>query len=157
MNKTCKFCWALSALLIVAVAGMGYIFFNPGNLEKTDDGRTAIILSAAERDLVLAEMRGFLEGTETIITGIAENDMKAIAQSAEKLGMPTAGQVPLALMAKLPSEFRSLGMATHRAFDALALEAQDMGDGKVILSELGELLNNCTTCHAAYRIDIDAN
>jgi hypothetical protein len=157
MNKTCKFCWALSALLIVAVAGMGYVFFNPGNLKKTDDGRTAIILSAAERDLVLAEMRGFLEGFETITVGIAEKDMKTIAQSAEKIGMATAGQVPLTLMGKLPSEFRSLGMATHKAFDALALEARDMGDGQVILSGLGELLNNCTTCHAAYRIDIDAN
>ena len=108
MNKTCKFCWALSALLIAAVAGMGYIFFNPDNLEKIDDGRTAIILSAAERDLVLAEMRGFLEGIETITTGIADKDMEAITQSAKKMGMSTAGQVPLTLMAKLPSEFRSL-------------------------------------------------
>jgi hypothetical protein len=155
MKQTCKFCWGLSALLIVALAGMGYIFLNPDNLKKTDDGRTAIVLSAAERDLVLSEMRGFLEGIETITTGIAEKDMKAIAESAGKMGMSTAGQVPVALMGKLPSEFRSLGMATHKAFDELALEAQDMGDGQVVLSGLGELINNCTTCHAAYRIDIE--
>ena len=157
MKKTCRFCWALSALLIVAVAGMGYVFFNPGNLRQTDDGRTAIMLSADERNLVLAEMRGFLEGIETITMGIVDNDMQAIAQSARKMGMAAAGQVPLTLMGKLPSEFRSLGMATHQAFDALAVEAQDIGDGQVILSGLGALINNCTTCHRAYRIDVDTN
>ncbi len=155
MKQTCKFCWGLSVLLIVAVVSMAYIFVIPGKLAKSDDGRTTIVLSAVERDLVLSEMRGFLEGIETITTGIAENDMKVIAESAGKMGMATAGQVPVALMAKLPSEFRSLGMATHKAFDALALEAQDMGDGKVILTALGELMNNCTTCHAGYRLDIE--
>lgn len=153
MKQTCKFCWGLSALLIVVVAGMAYIFIIPGKLAKSDDGRTAIVVSAVERDLVLSEMRGFLEGIEIITTGLAENDMKAIAESAGKMGMASAGQVPVALMAKLPSEFRALGMATHKAFDALALEAQDMGDEKMILTTLGELINNCTTCHAAYRID----
>ncbi len=157
MKQTCKFCWGLSALLIVAVVSMAYIFIIPGKLAKSDDGRTTIVLSAVERDLVLSEMRGFLEGIETITTGIAENDMKVIAESATKMGMATAGQVPVSLMTKLPSEFRALGMATHKAFDALALEAQDMGDGKVILTALGELMNNCTTCHAGYRLDIENN
>lgn len=155
MNKTCKFYWGLAALLIVAVAGLGYLFLNPGNLKPTDDGRTAIMLTAAERDLVLAEMRSFLEGIEAITVGMADKDMAAIAKSAKNIGMATAGQVPLTLMAKLPSEFRSLGMATHQAFDALAVEAEDMGDGQVILSGLAELINNCTTCHRAYRIDLD--
>ncbi|MCP4073887.1 MAG: cytochrome c [Hyphomicrobiales bacterium] len=157
MKQTCKFCWGLSALLIVAVVSMAYVFVIPGKLAKSDDGRTTIVLSAVERDLVLSEMRGFLEGIETITTGIAENDMKVIAESAAKMGMASAGQVPVALMTKLPSEFRSLGMATHKAFDALALEAQDMGDAKVILTALGELMNNCTTCHAGYRLDIENN
>ncbi len=157
MKQTCKFCWALSALLIVAVAGMGYIFVIPGELTKSDDGRSAIVLTATERNLVLGEMRGFLEGIETITAGLAENDMKSIAEGAGKMGMASAGQVPVALMAKLPSEFRGLGMATHQAFDELALEAQDMGNGQVILTGLAELINNCTTCHAAYRIDTESD
>ena len=61
MKQTCKFCWGLSALLIVAVGAMGYFFMNPGNVENVDDGRTAIALSSAERSLVMSEMRGFLE------------------------------------------------------------------------------------------------
>ncbi len=155
MKKSCKFCWVLSALLITMIAGLGYVFLNPGNLVKSEDGRAAIVLSVDERDLVLSEMRGFLEGIETIVSGITEKDMDAIAESAEKMGMSSAAQVPLALMGKLPSEFRSLGMATHTAFDELALEARGMGDEQVILAGLGELINNCTTCHSAYRIEAD--
>ena len=36
-------------------------------------------------------------------------------------------------------------------------QTEDMGDGQVILSGLGELINNCTTCHRAYRIDLDTH
>jgi cytochrome c556 len=155
MKQTCKFCWGLSALLIVAVGAMGYFFMNPGNVENVDDGRTAIALSSAERSLVMSEMRGFLEGIGTITTAIGEQDLETVTQVARKLGMSAAGQVPFSLMGKLPSEFRTLGMVTHKDFDELAIEARDMGDQQVLLTRLGELINNCTTCHAAYRIDIN--
>ena len=154
MKQTCKFCWGLSALLLVAVVGMGYFFMNPGNVKAVDDGRTAISLSSAERRQVMGEMRGFLEGVSAITTAVAENDMDAITRVAGKLGMSAAGQVPFSLIGKLPSEFRTLGMVTHKDFDELAIEARDMGDQQVLLTRLSDLMNNCTTCHDAYRIDV---
>ena len=45
---------------------MGYVFVIRGSVAVSDDGRTAIVISAGERDLVLAEMRGFLESLEAI-------------------------------------------------------------------------------------------
>ena len=54
----------------------------------------------------------------------------------------------MALIAKLPLEFKSLPMSVHRNFDELALEAETMGDGSIILGKLGAILNTCTTCHA---------
>ena len=155
MQPRCKLCWSLSAVLIAAIASMAYLFVIRGNVTASEDGRTAIVLSASERHLVLGEMRGFLESIEAITNGLAEDNMKDIAENAQRVGMATAGQVPVALMAKLPIEFKTLGMATHKAFDDLAQEATDMGDEKVALAKLGELMNNCTTCHAAYRIVSD--
>jgi len=155
MKKSCKLCWGLSVLLVGAVAAMAYMFVIRGSIMASDDGRTAIILSAGERDLVLAEMRIFLETIETITVALGEKDMDAIASSAHAVGMTATQAVPVSLMGKLPLEFKSLGGATHKAFDALAMEAREMGDEQVVLRKLGKLMSNCTTCHAAYRFDIE--
>lgn len=157
MKKTCKLCWGMSAVLSIGILAMVYMFMIRGNVTESSDGRTAIILEQGERDLVLEEMRGFLEGVQTITQGLAENDMKSIAEAAKKIGMANAGGVPVALMAKLPLEFKTLGMATHKAFDALSMEAQDLGDAKTVLAQMAELMNNCTTCHSIYRIDPESD
>lgn len=154
MAKSCKLCWGLFGLTVVGVAAAATMLFVMGNTTTSDDGRSAIHMNGSERDLVLAEMRGFLEGVEAIIDAVAENDMKSVSESARKVGMGNVEGVPVSLMAKLPLEFKSLGMATHNAFDDLAVEAEDMGDREVVLQKLGSILGNCTTCHAGYRIDI---
>lgn len=155
MKKTCKFCWGLSALLVVGMAAMAYMFVIRGSVVASDDGRTAIIMSAGERDLVLAEMRGFLVGLQAITAGIAEKDMAAVSESAHAVGVANAQGVPASLMGKLPLEFKTLGMKTHKAFDELAVEAQDMGNEQIILTKVSELMLNCTTCHAAFRLDAE--
>ena len=155
MNKTCKLCWGVSFIMGVAVLAMVYMFMIRGNVVESSDGRTAIILEQGERGLVLEEMRGFLESVQSITQGLAENDMKSIAEAAKKVGMANAGGVPVALMTKLPLDFKTLGLATHKAFDALSMEAEDLGDAKTVLAQLSELMNNCTTCHSTYRIDAE--
>ncbi len=80
--------------------------------------------------------------------------MTSVAESAREVGMAAAGGVPVTLMAKLPLEFKTLGKATHAAFDDLANEATDMGDEKVAMTMLGEILGNCNTCHAGDRIEL---
>ena len=156
MKKTCKLCWSMSAILSIGILAMVYMFVIRGRVAESSDGRTAIILEQGERDLVLEEMRGFLEGVQTITQGLAENDMKSIAEAAKKIGLANAGGVSVSLMAKLPLEFKTLGMATHKAFDALSMEAQDLGETKAVLAQMAELTNNCTTCHSTYRIDSES-
>lgn len=155
MKNSCKFCWAISLLLIIVVGAMSYMFLIRGNVTESKDGRTAIIMSPGERDLVLGEMRDFLEAVQAITEALAAKDLKAAAETAKKVGMASAGGVPVGLMAKLPLEFKTLGMSTHKAFDELAMEATDMGDAQVTLGKLSQLLNNCTTCHAGYRLEAD--
>lgn len=154
MKTTCKFCWALTTALIVGMLAVGSWFFVRGTVTEGDDGRTSILLTASERDFVLAEMRGLLEAVETITFELSEANMESVASAARSVGMGSAGGEPLTLMAKLPLEFKKLGMATHNAFDDLATEAEDMGDGAVVLRQLSSILTNCTSCHAGYRFDI---
>ena len=131
------------------------MFVIRGSESDSDDGRTAIMLLPGERNLVLAEMRGFLESVQAITEGLADGDMKSIASSAREAGSASARGVPVSLMGKLPLEFKTLGMQTHKAFDDLAMEAEDIGDAQVVLTRLGGLMNNCTVCHAGYRIDVE--
>ncbi|MCP5075540.1 MAG: cytochrome c [Rhodobacteraceae bacterium] len=155
MNKTCKLCWGVNILMIGAVAFAAYTFVVGKTGEVGDDGRTAIMMSADEKELVLGEMRGLLEAVQAVTQGVAENDLAAVSVSAHAVGMSSTGGEPAALIAKLPLEFKKLGMATHQAFDDLGNEASDMGDPKVVLSMLGDVLQNCTSCHAGYRFDVE--
>lgn len=154
--KSCKFCWAVTTVLALMVGYVGFQFVNGDTLESAD-GRTAIVMTSPERDLILSEMRTFLEGVQTIVEAIANDDMEAVATKANSIGMAATGGEPAALIAKLPLEFKSLGMGTHKAFDDLAMEATDMGDGVIVLGMLGDILLRCTTCHASYRFEASAD
>ena len=52
MKGSCKFSWLLNLVLLVALAGLAYKFIVVGNVVKSEDGRTALVLEAGERDLV---------------------------------------------------------------------------------------------------------
>lgn len=154
MNSV-KVSWTITAILALMLAFVGFKFVT-GSVEETDDGRTAIILTAPEKDMILSEMRTFLEGVQTIVEAIAEDDMDAVATTATSIGMAATGGEPAQLIAKLPLDFKTLGFGTHQAFDDLAMEATDMGDSQIVLAKLGELMLRCTSCHAGYRFDVGA-
>jgi len=50
-------------------------------------------------------------------------------------------------------EFKKLGRDTHLKFDALALDADELGDKEHTLEQLSELMKNCVACHAVYKIN----
>ena len=65
---------------------------------------------------------------------------------------PEKDHIPLALAVKLPMEFKKLGLATHRAFDAIADDAPEQNLTAFVTKRLGETMNNCTACHATFRL-----
>jgi len=125
-----------------------------GSVIESPDGRISILLNASERNMVLQEMRAFLESVQQITKAATENNMKIVAESASKVGKAAQGAVPGTLIGKLPIEFKKLGFDTHLKFDDLALNAKDFGDSNQVLIQLSELMQNCVGCHAAYRIDV---
>jgi len=151
MNKICS---VIIALLLLVIAGGVYKFIFQGSTSGSTDGRIAIVLDAGERDLVLAEMRLFLESIQKITMGIAGDDMELVAEYARKSGMAATVGMPGTLMGKLPLGFKKLGPSTHKQFDQLALDAEDLGDAGHALSQLSVLMQNCVACHAAYRFTV---
>jgi hypothetical protein len=149
----CKVCWLSLAAAVMVVAGMTYKFIVQGAVEQGVDGRLAIQLDDHERQLVLSEMRAFLESVQQIMHGISDNDMKLVATSASSVGLASQQAVPGALIGKLPLSFKKLGRDTHAKFDELALDAGQFGDSGHSLSQLSNLMQNCVACHAAYRFE----
>lgn len=151
-----RLCWGLSLVLAVTAATLLYVFVIRGATVPASDGRTAILLAPGERDLVLAEMRDFLEALQRISQAIVDDDADAAAAAARRVGAAAQQQVPSSLVGKLPLAFKRLGFDTHARFDELALNVEQFGDTGQALSELATLMNNCTACHATYRIDLEA-
>lgn len=145
--------WALALIFAATTALLAYKFLWQGQVVTADDGRVAILLEAGERDLVLAEMRSFLDAVQAIMAGAQAEDMKTVTAAARQVGAAAQQGVPASLIGKLPGEFKLLGFDTHRRFDTLALDAEQLGDPGHSLAQLVELMSNCVACHAAYRID----
>jgi hypothetical protein len=148
-----RLCCVLTVVLAVVTSALVYLFVIRGETVPASDGRTAILLTPGERDLVLAEMRGFLVALQRISQGIVDQDPGAAAVAARRVGAAAQQEVPAGLVGKLPIEFKRLGFDTHARFDQLALNVEQFGDTAQALPELTALMNNCTACHAAYRID----
>jgi hypothetical protein len=149
----CRFCWFLSAVLAILLAAAVYVFVFMGSTRPADDGRTAILLSPSERNLVLAEMRAFLEATRDIVSATASGDVATALAAARRVARARLDDLPPGLLRKLPAEVKALGLDTHRAFGDLARIIEGGANREQIYTRLGEIMLNCTTCHAGYRID----
>lgn len=118
------------------------------------DQRTPIAVTDEERAFMLREMRGLLESIGEILDASEAGDRARVAVAGRRSGMngPEAEHIPKSLGAKLPPEFKKLGLATHRAFDQIALDADQFGDSQVTRRQLVELTRNCSACHATWRL-----
>ncbi len=149
----CKLSWSISGLLLAALLLMGYKFIIVGSVAPASDGREALLLEPGERDLILSEMRVFLASVQAITNGVSNKDMGKVVDAARAVGAAAQKGVPASLVGKLPLSFKKLGFDTHRKFDQLALDAEQLGDPEHTLKQLAALMNNCVACHASYRID----
>jgi len=149
-----KISWILVAILGLSTGFMVNKFILSGRAEKSEDGRLVIELTANERDFILLEMRAFLDSVQQITQGVASNDFDTVVKAASAAGLASQEEVPGALIAKLPLEFKKLGFDTHAQFTQLALDAEQLGDSEYTMGQLGTLLQNCVTCHAAFKFEV---
>ena len=151
-------CRITLGLWIVTIGFAGWFFVQGWTTEGTD-GRMAIVLAPAERDLILGEMRMLLKAVHGVVTGLAGQDQEAsraqIEQAARSAGMGMAADVNPALMAKLPLPFKQMGMSIHQDMDALADATVQKETQQQILQRLSSMTARCTTCHDMYRFSAD--
>jgi len=142
----------IALLLWVVTVSVFAWFFIRGSTVAGIDGRTAIVLQPRERELVLAEMRGLLAATQGILEGANQGDMPRIIESARAAGMAGTADVNPALMAKLPLEFKALGMSVHHEMDEIAKAAEDGKPAADLLKMTSNTLAKCVACHAAWQL-----
>lgn len=146
-----KFLWTLILVLLLALGGLIYKFFT-GSVAPSEDGRTAVILEKAERDLVLGEMRQFLVSVQAVSQAITAGDRETIVTEAHKAGMAAEADTPSVLLAKIPLAMKQLGFGTRGKFDEISEAARSGEDMKSLRQQLDALMGNCIACHAAFRL-----
>lgn len=116
------------------------------------DERRVLKLEPSERAMILLEMRQFLNGIQIMTDALSRDDLKTVAQATKPLGNLATHDVPDSLKAKLPKEFKKFAFAVHSGFDQLAMDAESLGDTRHAQKQLGDILQNCVSCHSMFQI-----
>ena len=114
------------------------------------DVRQRVEIPAAQRNEILAEMRGMLESLRGILFGLAMDDLAAVRKAAEASSVEAAANPELDQ--RLPKGFLQFRLQTHQGFDSLAVEAGKGSSQAVLLTKLAGITNNCVGCHRAFRV-----
>ncbi|WP_442755430.1 hypothetical protein ACNHKD_01830 [Methylocystis sp. JAN1] len=135
------------------------------------DTRIEVDLPDPMKAMMLTNMRGHQQAVAEILAALSKGDGSEAARIAEtRLGMgspgsaackPNAtsgelGDMPKMMASHMPEEMRAFGMAMHAQatkFAEEASKAKQGGDLRPALAELGQVVQACNACHAAYRLD----
>lgn len=151
--------WQLTSGILAATLLGVLVFF--GVIGRTtevlsSDGRIRLVLTATERNFVLAEMRALLAASQAVLSGALDGDLDRVARAARAVGMADVRAIPIEirgpLIGKLPIGFKQLGFSVHEGMDTIALDAETLGDREHTLRQLSELMTRCVACHAAYTV-----
>ena len=143
--------YILNVVLIVFISFVAFKFLTDKNVATGVDERTPVILTAAEKAAVLAEMRGLLETVQGVIVAATDDNIASIPAMVKPFGMAAVADESVTMSAKLPVELITMGYDAHRAMDALGAMAEDGATSEEILATLGGAMNLCTTCHSTYQ------
>lgn len=148
-------CTLALVLWLIGAAAIGWLFLK-GWTTTGSDGRTEILLSSSERDLVLTQMRQFLQAIQAVLADLGTNEspqqFKAAEAAARRVGMSSDEDINPALVAKIPLAFKQMGMSVHHEFDRLANGIAQGETAPQILRRLSTITSQCTACHELYRL-----
>lgn len=154
---------ALAAGVLTAGA---LVALGSGAAQAQDDARQAILVTPAQRNMMLAEMRGLLTSVNGVLRGVATGDTALMRTSAAAAGMEAMrrqhmgqgmGQAMgqgMGMGGQMPAAFRQLGHSTHAGFDSLAVAIAAGADQGAVVSRLAGLTSNCVSCHSAFRLEL---
>lgn len=120
------------------------------------DTRQLVELKPPARETLRQEMRDNLVALNTIITLLANNQVKEAGEVAEKeLGRSAMGKnasKPFDARPgpQMPREMHQLGISGHMVATDFA-KAAASGDRDKAMAELPAIVGSCVACHASYR------
>jgi hypothetical protein len=119
--------------------------------------RTAIELSAAERNYLLNEMRYYLDLLWMVNESLSREDLRTVSIVAKRRAeLSAANRLPPELEAKLPSVYRASWRETNRQIDELGTHATTSeATVKSVLGRMATLLQRCNECHTLYQFRAD--
>ena len=122
-----------------------------------DDSRQLVEFPDMMKNHMLANMRDHLVSLTEIQQFIAAAEYEKASEVAEKrLGLSSLDDHGAAHRAQMmPKEMQEIGTGMHKAASKFALsieEAGASGDIKPALADLATLMQQCVSCHSAYRV-----
>lgn len=136
----------LAAIVSLTLCGCGSPPPDPVSL----DTRTPVALPPEAEEAVRDEMRTMLASIDDLHRALATHDTALARRAAVASGL-AAAEDP-ALEPLLPAEFLRLAVATHSAFDSLALAVSARASTDTMLAHLARITQHCVACHALYRL-----
>jgi cytochrome c556 len=121
-----------------------------GHAPASLDPRTAVQLTAEQRNAVLTEMRTMLGSVSGVLGAAARNDSAGIRGAAHASGAAAAADPALEKL--LPEAWLQMAEQTHSGFDSLAAAGAKGRD--TVIARLGRVTTNCVSCHAMYRLAV---
>ena len=123
------------------------------------DARTPIAMTADQQRALRTQMRRHFDSVHQLIAALSAGDWAAVAAAASGFA-PGRGQGAGQGMGPgsnfrdaLPEQWFSFARPMHAAMNALADEARGAQRLDAALSRLAEATEQCTSCHAAFRIE----
>jgi len=123
--------------------------------EPFADERIALALTPPEKAYVLGQMRLFVASIQTIADGLAHGDAAQAAEAAAARGAARNAHdpdFPASLNEKLPADWKQFGGSLRKGFDGLAQSLAQGEPQSQSLARLADLMRNCVSCHASYRV-----
>lgn len=140
----------ISALLLATLPALAQSPAPP------QDARQLVSMPELPRSLMRSDMQDHLAALNEIIGYLAENNLTAAAETAEKrMGQSAMGKHAYIARGQGPGRFmpdtmRQMGWNMHDAATAFAKVAKS-GDQAKSLAALQQLTSSCVACHMSFR------
>jgi len=139
--------------IIVIILAYIILFMGTEMVKLPDDNRILVKYEPDLRDLVMSEMRDYLEVINEIQQGLAENNPDKIVKAATRQGKISLEETPVRLLKLSPLACKQMGFKGHDIFQAIADSARVHFSKATVNRQLAELTNNCIVCHRTYRVE----
>ena len=140
--------FALTTILLLYIL----LFTGTKLVAAREDNRITVEYPKDLHDLVLSEMRDYLDVISEINNGIAENNPEKIIKAASRQGEQSIKDTPARLLKLSPIPCKKMGINGHFLFQAIADSAKVNYNPKTTIKQLATLTNNCIVCHKSYKL-----